>query len=219
MCDPRPRRRKILAVISLLLATLNVTGQAPCLMGTSYRECPACGTAKSVKAQRDNVLKNRDESATNVRVLTVDYIRNPLNNDSFYPNMAVEVSGYVAKVTGGSVGESSNCGRKDLRGIHIYIVGRWTEETNQNKYVVVEISPRWQKKLGLDDSNFQNMLKTLKEQMQKKWVRFRGWMFYDSVHIDQSESTNPGNTWNWRATPWEIHPVTYYEVLSRQPSD
>ena len=214
---PLPLQRTILIVIFLLLPGFRVTGQSPCSLGTSYRECPACGTAKSVKAQRDNVLKNRDESATNIKVLTVDYIRNPVYNDSFYPNMAVEISGYVAKVVGGSVGESSNCGRKDLRGIHIYIVARWSEEYDQSKYVVVEISPRWQEKLGLDNSNFQNMLKTLQSQIQKKWVKFRGWMFYDSVHMDQSESTNPGNSLNWRATPWEIHPVTDYEVLPRQP--
>lgn len=218
MSYPLPRRLTILMVIFLFLLTSKVTGQVPCSLGTSYRECPACGSAKSVKAQRDNVLKNRDESATNVKILTVENIRNPIFNDSFYPNMAVEVTGYVAKVVGGSLAESSNCGRRDLRGIQIYIVARWSEEYDQNKYVVIEISPRWAKKLGLDDSNFQNMLKTLQNQIQKKWVRFRGWMFYDSVHIDQSESTNPGNRWNWRATPWEIHPVTYYEVLERQPS-
>lgn len=217
MSYPRPLRRISLIVIFLLLPTFKVTGQTPCSLGTSYRECPACGTAKSVKAQRDNVLKNRDESAADVKVLTVDYIRNPIYNDSFYPNMAVEVSGYVAKVVGGSIGESCNCGRKDLRGIHIYIVARWSEEYDQTKYVVVEISPRWQEKLGLDNGNFHDMLKTLQNQIQKKWVKFRGWMFYDSVHIDQSESTNPGNSLNWRATPWEIHPVTHYEVLMRQP--
>jgi hypothetical protein len=220
MSNPRIRRRITFAIIFLLLLTSGVNAQTPCSTGTSYRECPACGTAKSVKVQRDNVLKNRDEPAANVKVLTVDYIRNPINNDSFYANMAVEVTGYVAKVVGGAVRESPNCGRSDLRGIHVYIVARWSEEYDQSKYVVVEITPRWEKKLGLDDDgNFEKMLGNLRKQIMRKWVKFRGWMFYDSVHIDQAESTNPGNAMNWRATPWEIHPVTYYEVLSRQPSD
>lgn len=217
MSNPLPAPRVILVTVFLLLPTCSIIAQTPCSLGTSYRACPACGTARSVKAQRDNVLKNRDESATNLKALTVDYIRSPIRNNSFYPDMQVEVSGYVAKVEGGSVKVSSNCARRDLRSIHIYIVAKWEEATDQRKYIVLEISPRWQKKLGLDDSYFDNMVKTLRSQIHKKWVKFRGWMFYDSVHIDESESTNPGNMMNWRATPWEIHPVTYYEVLSRPP--
>ena len=219
MSNPPLGSQVILVIVFLLLSTARVTSQSPCSTGTSYRDCPACGTAKSVKTQRDNVLKNRDEPATDVKVLTIDYIRNPVHNDSFYANMPVEVTGYVVKVVGGAVKESSNCGRSDLRGIHVYIVARWNEEYDPSKYVVVEVTPRWQKKLGLDDSNFETMLNTFRNQILRKWVKFRGWMFYDSVYIDQSESTNPGKSMNWRATPWEIHPMTHYEVLSRQPSE
>ena len=217
MRTPRTGRRIILIITFLLLAISSVSSQSPCPIANSYRECNACGTARSVKAQRDNLLKNRDQPVTDVKVLTLDFIRNPVNNDSFYANMAVEVTGYVARVVGGAVRESSNCGRSDLRGIHVYVVARWSEEYDPTKYVVVEITPRWEKRLGLDDRDFEGKLKTLRNQILKKWVKFRGWMFYDSVHVDQSETTNPGNRMNWRATPWEIHPVTYYEVLSRQP--
>jgi hypothetical protein len=55
--------------------------------------------------------------------------------------------------------------------------------------------------------------------MVGKWVLFQGWMLYDSFHADESESTAPGRPGNWRATPWEVHPVTYYEVLDGPPSE
>lgn len=206
-------------IIALLLPASGAKNQAPCSKGTPYRNCPACGTAKSVRAQQDNVLKNRDESADEIKKLRVEHIRDPNFNNNFYPNMAVEITGYVVSVVRGGVKETCNCGRDDLLDIQINIVAGWEETTNVRKYVVLEISPRWQKKLGLDDSNYKLMLTKLKSELERKWVTFRGWMFYDSVHIDESESTNPGNPLNWRATPWEVHPVTYYKVLSGPPSD
>jgi len=42
-------------------------------------------------------------------------------------------------------------------------------------------------------------------------------MLYDYIHANESESTTPGGASNWRATPWEVHPVTYYEVLPGSP--
>jgi hypothetical protein len=197
-------------------------------LGTPYRGCLACGKsivrgnnpdAKSIKAQQENVLKNRDSSAKNVKKLTVSDIRDPANDKSFFPDMAVEVTGYVASVVKGGYRETANCGRTDLTDVMINIVASPEEAGNKRKYVVFEISPRWESKLGLNDSNYQQMLGTVKQQIEGKWVTFRGWMFYDFVHIAESESTNPGNASNWRATLWEIHPVTYYKVSSSPPRD
>jgi len=187
-------------------------------LGTPYRGCPACGTAKSVKAKRDNALKNRDGRADNIKVLRVEDIRNSIYNNNFYPNMAVELTGYVASVVKGGVKETCNCGRDDLLDVQINIVASWEERTNAREYVVLEISPRWEEQLGLDEGHYQLMLAKLKKEIEHKRVTFRGWMFYDSVHIDESESTNPGNVRNWRATPWELHPVTFYKVLPEKPS-
>lgn len=35
----------------------------------------------------------------------------------------------------------------------------------------------------------------------------------DRGHADESENTAPGARGNWRATAWELHPVTAIEVL------
>jgi hypothetical protein len=172
---------------------------------------------QSVKGQEDNVLKNRDEPAVNPKVLTVKDLRNPANDKSFFPNMAVEVTGYVDGVVTGGLKETCNCMRDDLRDVVIKVVASPSEAHDPRKYVILEISPRWESKLHLDDSNYGSMLQEVKNQMTGKWVTFRGWLFYDSAHLDQSESTNPGNQSNWRATAWEVHPVTSYNVLPKRP--
>jgi hypothetical protein len=206
----------IVLLIAFLAAASVGTAQAPlCTSGTSYLDCPACGTAKSVRAQRENVLKNRDKAPESVKVLALDNILNPDLNNSFYPDMGAEVTGYVARVVRGGVRETCNCGRDDLRDIQIEIVSSFQEAANPRRSMIIEISPRWQKTLGLNDSNYELMLQKLSRQMQGRFVTFRGWLFYDSVHIDQSESTNPGNAMNWRGTPWEIHPVTWYKILQK----
>jgi len=38
-------------------------------------------------------------------------------------------------------------------------------------------------------------------------------MFFDEAHIKQADSTNSTGKKNFRATCWEIHPVTKLQVL------
>lgn len=216
-------------VITLLLLSLTMTfpvssagggaQPSPCSLGTPYRGCLACGSAKGERAQLLNVLKNRDAIAENPKVLKVEDLREPNNNNKFSPDMAVEVIGYVADVETGGFQESCNCNRDDLRDIHINVVAEPREVGNVTKYVVIEITPRWEHKFGLDESDYRAMLDNVKNQIKGKWVKFRGWMLYDYVHLTESESTAPGNKSNWRATPWEVHPITSYQVLPRRPSE
>jgi hypothetical protein len=58
----------------------------------------------------------------------------------------------------------------------------------------------------------------LKERINGKWVRVKGWLLFDQEHVNQAENTNPGNDRNWRATVWEIHPVTEIDVLPGKPN-
>ena len=227
-----PKRLATLATLSLttalLLPSASLQADNPCSQGTPYRGCRACGKAKSTRKNPSgsisnktkwlNVLKNRDEKASNVKVLTVQEIRDPANNEEFKPNMAVEVTGYVAGFDNGGYQESCNCGRRDLQDIHINVVAAQEESDDARLYLVVEITPRWQKKFGMNASDYQAMREALEMKLKHKWVRFQGWMLYDHIHADESESTAPGNTGNWRATPWEVHPVTDYKVLSGPPS-
>jgi len=45
------------------------------------------------------------------------------------------------------------------------------------------------------------------------WCEFEGWLYFDAGHVDQAENTAPHNATNWRATAWELHPVTNIRVV------
>jgi hypothetical protein len=220
----------LLALLCLLFAAPgDARRQNPCSDGTHYKGCRACGRARRTNSNPDgnisertralNVLKNRDEPAEDVRVLRVADLRNPANNDTFTPETAVEVVGYVAGIVPGGFRESCNCGRLELRDIHINIVATPSERNREKRYVVAEITPRWQEKFGMESADYDEMLAAVRQEMVGKWVRFRGWLMYDFQHEGESESTAPGRPGNWRATPWEVHPVTRYEVLPGPPAD
>jgi hypothetical protein len=78
--------------------------------------------------------------------------------------------------------------------------------------VVVEVTPRLQaimRNAGTDWTT-----KTLRKEILHKWVKVLGWMTFDSQHANAAENTNPGGANNWRATAWEIHPVTDIQVAA-----
>jgi hypothetical protein len=45
------------------------------------------------------------------------------------------------------------------------------------------------------------------------WCEFEGWLYLDVGHTEEAENTSPGNPENWRATGWEIHPITKITVI------
>src|SRR5262249_49423373 len=46
-----------------------------------------------------------------------------------------------------------------------------------------------------------------------KFVEVTGWLLFDSAHVHEAENTNPGGRHNFRATCWEIHPITDLKVV------
>ncbi len=218
-------RRFILSIVVIVFAVVCVTAQNPCSDGTAYRDCKACGTAKTTSTQALNVLKNRDDKAASPETITVAEIRKASNDKKFSPDKQVSVKAFVASVVSGGNKETCNCGRNDLRDIHINIVAKASEVGDLSKYVIVEFTPRWQKNFGLKDSNYQKMLAAVRKDIQGKWIQFDGWMLYDSMHKNASKTTMPKQPTcpddgkehpkcNWRATPWEVHPVTAYTKVS-----
>ena len=220
----KPFCRSIILVV-FTLAYIQGRAQNPCAVGEIYRGCKACGTALGVKGRRLNVLKNRSGQVNSPSQITVEQIRDPANTSVFKPEQQVWVVGYVAGVDKGGFQETCNCERKDLRDIHINIVAHPSEANDKTKYVVVEITPRWQPKFNLDDRNYNTMFLKVRQQLKGKWVRFEGWMLYDESHEKEAKTTAPHHVPTckddgtdpdlcvWRATPWEVHPVTKYTVV------
>jgi len=104
----------------------------------------------------------------------------------------------------GEPGESCNCGRADLKDIHIKVVAKEADKDDKTKFVVFEITPRWEGQLG-DTSAVRPLI-------VGKWVKFTGYLTYDYKHRGNARNRKKkGNI--WRATAWEVHPVTAFQVV------
>jgi len=58
--------------------------------------------------------------------------------------------------------------------VHINIVADPSEVGDKTKYVIVEFTPRWEQKFGLEDSNYDAMRAAVETQIGGKWVKFQG---------------------------------------------
>jgi hypothetical protein len=66
----------------------------------------------------------------------------------------------------------------------------------------------WAKREGYDWSE-----SALERLLIGRRCRIEGWMLFDREHAQESENLSPESAQNWRATAWEIHPVTSITVL------
>jgi hypothetical protein len=125
---------------------------------------------------------------------------------------AAEIIGWVVHVKKGGA-ETSNCGKTDSTHVDAHIeLALSPTDTLKNRRVVVEITPRWReamKAAGVDWST-----QTLQHALEHHWIRVGGWLFADSEHKNVAENTKPGGDTNWRATVWELHPVTRLVVVA-----
>ena len=180
------------------------------LCQTSFKGCPTIGRHKSGKKSgiREgglNVRKNRDKIPTVIaRTVTLDSLIKAKEEPDLDFNKAVEITAFVAHVKEGEPGETCNCGRDDLHDVHIEVVGKESDKDNKKKFVIFEISPRFEDRLGDTDA--------VKQEIEGKWVKFTGYLAYDYWHrANSSNRKKKGKI--WRATAWEIHPVTSFKVV------
>jgi uncharacterized protein YraI len=183
-----------------------------------YRGCPPAGSAVSADYQASNERKNRihapsaadiDSTATVAALLAhgaaTDW------NDA----RAASIVGYVFNVKPGGE-ETVNCGDTAVlyKDTHIELVAS-AGDTRAIKRLIVEVTPRWR---AFEQSQGQEWATdSLRRRLQGQWVRFTGWLFWDFTHADEAELTHPGGANNWRATAWELHPVTAIRVCPGAP--
>lgn len=121
---------------------------------------------------------------------------------------AAALEGYVVGVSMGGI-EAANCYSLTSYDTHIHLALR--PDAPRREQVVVEITPLIRERAkshGLDWSE-----PTLRRELLGRWCRFEGWLLFDEEHANESENIAPGDERNWRATAWEIHPVTRLEVI------
>jgi|GEM_PF-1293650 len=185
----------------------------------SYNHCALTGNPSPTGSQYAslkvlNKKKNRftpPEDADIDSAMTLESLLAPGNDvERFDDTKGAVFEGWVDSVKVGGI-ETVNCGTRDAahRDSHIEISLNMGDP--ENKRVIVEVTPRWRS--AESDHGEDWSTQALQASLIGKHVRFRGWLLYDKEHEGQAENTAPGNASNWRATVWEIHPVTSFEII------
>lgn len=177
----------------------------------TFHHCGLRGTATIATVGDLNVLKNRAVEPTIINpAITVAALLAPGDDtDRFSVDDGAEIEAYVVNVKPGGK-ESVNCQAADPQWKDTHIELGLTANAPPKARIVVEITPRWragEAAAGVDWSTA-----TLRSLIGKK-VRVRGWMFEDAEHRQNAQHTNPTGSTVWRATTWEIHPISAIHVL------
>ena len=175
--------------------------------------CPLQGDAKQELAKELNPYKNRDDAPLIEQVnrnATLSALLAPgddLHRWSREDGAILE--GVVINVKPGGI-ESVNCHARELENRDTHIEVALDPSAISRQRVILEVTPRWRSKMAViaDWST-----SALRKYLIGRRVWFIGWLFDDLEHKQQAENTNQGGDRNWRATVWEIHPVTGIQVL------
>ena len=176
------------------------------------RDCPSAGIALTSRQRSLHRLKNRTafpQVADFDARFTLDAVLQPGDDrHRWSTNSAAKVQGQVIDVAYAGV-EATNCFSPGGRDIHILIARR--DGVQKREHVVLEVTPKfrqWAVTQGMDWSE-----EALQARLVGHWVEFEGWLYFDVGHSEESENTAPGNPENWRATAWEVHPITKITVI------
>jgi len=195
---------------------LLVAGVAVALLITVWlvltRNCPSAGIALTQRARHLHRLKNRTafpQPADFDSRVTLDALLQPGDDTNRWStDHAARIQGQVIDVAYARA-EATNCYSPCRRDIHILIANRGGAA--KNEHVVLEVTPNlraWAESQGIDWSE-----QTLQAQLVGHWCEFEGWLYFDVGHAEESENTTPRNPENWRATGWELHPITKITVI------
>lgn len=187
--------------------------------------CPTSGLGLSQGRRDFYRLKNRRLPPQPLdfdgRVTLQQLLHPGADQSRWSTSRAGQIEAYVVSVTPGPL-ELVNCYCR--RDVHINVALR--PQASAREMIVLEVTPYFRDLMahGREDqigpaSPDQALLlhdwstEILQKKLTGHWVRFEGWLFYDAQHESEAENTAPGRINNWRATAWELHPVTRIEVI------
>lgn len=191
----------------------------------AFDGCPAEGTpsprgSRFQEIEALNRLKNRSAGPIDADLDSTVTLARLVGNGSddtgrFDTGKAAEITGYVLHVKPGGEHETGNCRHGDPihRDTHIELTLSATD-TLEVRRVIVEVTPRWRAAMRAHGVDW--LTTTLEQTVEHRWVRVRGWLLFDDEHRSEAENTHPGGPSNWRATVWEIHPITGLTVVPHQ---
>ena len=202
------------AVATLPVARATVADDAQILAN-----CPAVGDAKGTNVRALNTLKRRMTVPTPGDIdpnVTLRAMVAPGDDTTRWDEKrGATIEGYVADVKVGGV-ESVNCHTHGpaYRDTHIELTLD-PAKNDESTYVIVEVTPQVRQEMsskGVDWST-----RTLRTSLLGRWVRVTGWLLFDVEHKPEARNTASRGAHIWRATVWEIHPITAMEVLPGKP--
>ena len=183
----------------------------------SAQQCPSQGDAKQALAKTLNVFKNREDAPPAAKINAAATLPAILaagsDLDRWSREDAAVFEGVVIDVKVGGV-ETVNCHATAPADRDTHIELALDSSAVETQRVIVEVTPRWRTKMqaqGVDWST-----NALRASLIGRRVRITGWMLDDLEHVPQAENTNPHGATNWRATVWEIHPITDIQILADQ---
>lgn len=201
-------------MIVLTQKRLLITGTllACAALAASLLPCPPRGCALTGAGRAFALLKNRDvvprASDFDPRA-TLEAVLEPGDDAARWSDShAATLEGYVVDVRPGSI-EAANCFSLTRRDVHIHLAR--TPNAPPRASLVVEVTPRLADAARARGEDWS--LAALRRELTGRRCRFEGWLLFDREHAEESENTAPGRVADWRATAWELHPVTRIEVL------
>lgn len=193
-------------------------------------DCPeVTGDAKAKLAIDLARQKNReDEPSTFQKIPFADLLKEGDDTDRWSDVAGAVLEGYVIDVKPGGV-ETCNCRTTDMlfKDTHIELIAAkddpGAKKDGTFRRVIVEVTPRFRLIKAQDGVDWTT--DTLRQTIKGHYVRVKGWMFHDKEHECAAQNTRKEvkpachgrDRTVWRATTWEIHPLTSIEVLPGKP--
>jgi hypothetical protein len=182
--------------------------------------CPPKGDAKIESVRALNVLKRRMNAPRAEEIdskVTLAAMVAPGNDEyRFNENRGAVIEGYVADVKVGGI-ESVNCHTRQpyYRDTHIELTLDAKHPEDESEHVIVEVTPQVRAVMAKAGTDWSTA--ALRMSILGRWIRVTGWLLYDAEHAPNAANTHEGKAHIWRATVWEIHPITAIEVLPGKP--
>lgn len=174
--------------------------------------CPSAGIALTSRAASLHRLKNRttfpQPADFDSRVTLDTLLQRGDDSNRWLNDRAARIQGQVIDIAYARP-EATNCFNPCGRDIHIVVAKH--KNAGKSEQVIVEVTPKWRAWAATQGMDWSAA--TLHAQLVGHWVELEGWLYFDVGHTEESENINPGNPENWRATAWEIHPVTKLTVI------